>query len=878
MSYQVFARKYRPQTFDDVLGQDHVVQTLKNAIEQKRLAHAYLFVGPRGTGKTSTARIFAKALNCPNGPSVHFDPNDPVCQEIAEGRSLDVLEIDGASNNGVEQVRDLRDNVQFSPSSGQFRIFYIDEVHMLSKPAFNALLKTLEEPPPHVKFIFATTEAHKILPTILSRCQRFDLRPISTDVIAAHLLHIASEEGVNLSEAAAYAVAKAADGGMRDAQSMLDQLVSFCGNAIEESHVLDIFGITSRETVCQAIGHMMGRRIPAVLQIIHEQSEAGRDLTQFLGEMIFGVREVLISKVDATVALEGISQTLRDQLQASLVATDTTKLLRLIEILAETQERMKWATNKRLHLEIGLIKGVHSLSEANISDIIRALEGAPLTECLPAAASSPAFAQTPVTPVTEVPVAVSAPVAAAALPVTAPATTPESVAPTEAPSPEPPPAASPLEVVATPVPVPVEATEPIAPAEVSEPVALVAQTESVSPNEENEEKEEIAPESDHLVESAEEKVLVEVKTTETESMSEPAPVPEPEEILASAEVEIPVPTLVAETEADLPEIPDSAQEVVNAEKPSEEKEGAPAQEVSATEDTDPVISLFDELDAVAPVPAPAPAASTLAPTPAPAGADTVVPKPASTSVQEIRAAYIPSPLEDELSLFGNLDEQPEPPSVPHLVVPAVPVSKEEVEVYSPSDEEPGATIDEPFEEDPLEQLSPAYIDVNTEPLFSWVEEDTEIQQEVSFNGAELWEETLRFLSNNAPINYLSIKHIPFLKTEGRSLVVGVHPNDLMARDVLISKEIKGKIEQFLAEKSGAKLKFYTEATEQAAMPEELDLEPMPVYIPEPVVQAPPTPVEEEPEPEPEPQEEEIAFYEDPLIEEALKIFHAKIIS
>ncbi|MDB4521659.1 DNA polymerase III subunit gamma/tau, partial [Akkermansiaceae bacterium] len=205
MSYQVFARKYRPRTFGDVLGQDHVVRTLRNAIEQDRLAHAYLFVGPRGTGKTSTSRIFSKALNCPNGPSIEFDPDDPICIEIAEGRSLDVLEIDGASNNKVDEVRSLLETVGFAPASSRFRIIYIDEVHMLTTGAFNALLKTLEEPPAHVKFIFATTEPNKILPTIISRCQRFDLRPIPTDIIAGHLQHIATEEGVKLDDAAAWA-------------------------------------------------------------------------------------------------------------------------------------------------------------------------------------------------------------------------------------------------------------------------------------------------------------------------------------------------------------------------------------------------------------------------------------------------------------------------------------------------------------------------------------------------------------------------------------------------------------------------------------------------------------------------------------------------
>ncbi len=410
MSYQVFARKYRPKTFDDVLGQDHVVRTLRNAIAQKRLAHAYLFVGPRGTGKTSTARILAKALNCTGGPKADFNPDEDVCIEIAEGRSLDVLEIDGASNNGVEQVRDLRESVRFAPARGQFKIYYIDEVHMLSNAAFNALLKTLEEPPPHVKFIFATTEANKILPTILSRCQRFDLRPIPTETIAAHLLHIASEEGITLEKTAAWAIAKGADGGMRDAQSMLDQLVAFCGDHIHEENVLDVFGFTSREKVAALTQSLLARDTPAALALIQKEAESGRELSQLLGELIGCLRALLVAKLDPSADGEGIPEELWLKLLESAAEYAPDRILAAIDVFADTEGRMKWATNKRLHFELGVIKSIQTLGEVRITDLIKVLtRGAdfcggdfqakaaePLTEAVKPATPAPASAPIPV--------------------------------------------------------------------------------------------------------------------------------------------------------------------------------------------------------------------------------------------------------------------------------------------------------------------------------------------------------------------------------------------------------------------------------------------------------------------------------------------------
>ena len=433
-----------------MLGQDHVVRTLCNAIEQKRLAHAYLFVGPRGTGKTSTARIFAKALNCTGGPKVDFDPDEDVCLEIAEGRSLDVLEIDGASNRGIDNIRDLRDNVQFAPARGQYRIIYIDEVHMLTKESFNALLKTLEEPPAHVMFIFATTEPHKILPTILSRCQRFDLRPIPADIIADHLVNIAAKEGVTLSQDAAFAIAGVADGGMRDAQSMLDQLVSFCGNNITEQNVNDIFGITGRETVARAVAYILDRQLPSLLHLVHELADAGRDVGQFLAEIMGAVRELLIAKVAPQESLLTLPQAWRQPLMAHMERTPLDKIVSMMEALSAAEEQMRWSANKRLHLEMGLIQAVHSLAQANISDIIRALDGAPLPETPIATTLLPEI------PLPGANTAASAP-APAPEPEPTPAPTPEPEPPPEPalpPEPEPMPAPVPEPTPTTALPMP----------------------------------------------------------------------------------------------------------------------------------------------------------------------------------------------------------------------------------------------------------------------------------------------------------------------------------------------------------------------------------------------------------------------------------------
>jgi DNA polymerase-3 subunit gamma/tau len=373
VSYEVFARKYRPQTFDDLVGQAHVSRTLKNAVAQNRLAHAYLFVGPRGIGKTSTARILAKSLNCVKGPTITPCGECDNCREIAAGNSLDVIEIDGASNNSVEDVRQLRENVRYAPAKGHYKIYLIDEVHMLSPAAFNALLKTLEEPPAHVKFIFATTEPQKVLPTILSRCQRFDLHRIPANLIAKHLQFIAGKEKIALEPAAAHAIARGAEGGLRDAESMLDQLVAFCGEKISENDVLDVFGFTSEQTVADLTGRILRGETPGAIDLLHQQSDAGKDMMRLMSDLIAYLRDLLVFKAKPDALKEDVEPDVQTSLARHAELITMGHLLELLDQFAGAEGRMKWAPNKKLHLEVAIIKAIQSLGQATLDEVIEKL-------------------------------------------------------------------------------------------------------------------------------------------------------------------------------------------------------------------------------------------------------------------------------------------------------------------------------------------------------------------------------------------------------------------------------------------------------------------------------------------------------------------------
>ncbi len=424
MSYQVIARKYRPQRFGDVVGQEHVTQTLAHAIEQKRIAHAYLFCGPRGTGKTTIARIFAKCLNATNGPRVDFEDKDPRCQEIAEGRSLDVLEIDGASNNGVEQVRELRETCKYAPASSRFKIYIIDEVHMLSTAAFNALLKTLEEPPEHVKFMFATTDPEKVLPTILSRCQRFDLRRIPAALIAKNLGEIAQKEQVKIDPTALYAIARGAEGGMRDAESTLDQLISFCGDKIEEADVLSMFGLTAQGQLLELAQAVLDGNIEKALRQLNELAEHGKDLGRLLSDLLDHFRNLLIFQVSrGDLAMMEVSEAEAATLAAQSKLASTEGLTRILEVFADAEMRLRDAASKKILVEVALLKAIEARNAINLDTVLKQLQslregraGEVVSIPTPSPAPAPAPGPKPFRAATTTATARSAPEAFAAAP------------------------------------------------------------------------------------------------------------------------------------------------------------------------------------------------------------------------------------------------------------------------------------------------------------------------------------------------------------------------------------------------------------------------------------------------------------------------------
>ncbi|MCF7855573.1 MAG: DNA polymerase III subunit gamma/tau [Candidatus Pacebacteria bacterium] len=376
MTYQVLARKCRPQRFSEIVGQQHITRTLQNAISQNRVGHAYLFVGSRGIGKTTTARIFAKALNCESGIVTEPCCECRSCQEISKGASLDVIEIDGASHNKVEHVRDLRENVQYAPSRSRYKIYIIDEVHMLTSQAWNALLKTLEEPPSHVKFFFATTEPHKVLSTIVSRCQRFDLKRIPVSLIAGRLAEIASTENVNIDERALVAIARAADGAMRDAQSIFDQIIAFCGTgeetkAIQEEDVISVFGLASGSELQQLAAALLDNSVQQAVQIIHELADRGRDLERLYADLVYFVRSLMICQLcPEPAALLDASETEMADLKELVARADTHTVQNMLEGLVAEERALRSALNKRVYLEVALVRVMRDAHSVDINDVI----------------------------------------------------------------------------------------------------------------------------------------------------------------------------------------------------------------------------------------------------------------------------------------------------------------------------------------------------------------------------------------------------------------------------------------------------------------------------------------------------------------------------
>ncbi len=367
--------KYRPMTFEDVVGQEHVVKTLRNAIESKRIANAYLFIGPRGIGKTTMSRIFAKALNCTNPNGVEPCGECDNCREIAIGSSLDVTELDAASHNKVEDVKPIIEAVQFKPTSSRFKIFIIDECHMLSNAAWNALLKTLEEPPEYVRFIFATTEGDKVLATIISRCQRFDLRRIQTHDIVSRLKYICEKEGVDAEEDALLAIARGAEGGMRDALSSLDQLISFKGNKITEEDALGVFGLVSRSALEELAGAILKGDTAKILSSIELFDSAGKNMRRLAGELLAHFRNLVVLQ-----ALGPKSKSLtatEDQIKvltAQAEGLDPNRVFEVCDQIAAMEDKLRYVLSVRTLIEMSLIRASKIATTATISELMKAVK------------------------------------------------------------------------------------------------------------------------------------------------------------------------------------------------------------------------------------------------------------------------------------------------------------------------------------------------------------------------------------------------------------------------------------------------------------------------------------------------------------------------
>src|SRR5436190_16202619 len=368
-------RRHRPRTFEDVVGQEHIVRTLRNAIDQDKVHHAYLFVGSRGTGKTSMAKLLACALNAEGGPRTDFSPDDPACVAIARGTSLDVVEMDAASNNGVDDIRELRENVALTPMGGGKRVYILDEAHMLSTPAWNAFLKTLEEPPSHVVFVLATTEAHKVPATIVDRCHRFDFHRPSLQQLASLLRKVSAEEGIEVPDQAVTMIARSATGSFRDALGTLEQLVTYGGKEVKLGDVLEVLGVADAELVLDAAEALADHDAGAALMAVEKLSASGRDLTQFMRELAAHLRHLFVVQTLGDVPDSfAVTAEHTDRLQSQAERIPQAEVLRAIELLAAALSAVKDGSDPRIQLEIALLKSAQPKADASVQALMARIE------------------------------------------------------------------------------------------------------------------------------------------------------------------------------------------------------------------------------------------------------------------------------------------------------------------------------------------------------------------------------------------------------------------------------------------------------------------------------------------------------------------------